>query len=173
MKYRNEERCFKDISHCSDDEKSFLHKLLFPDSKNLELYSQKNIIAEVYVDSTGTMMGGYVAELMESDYMIHLINFDMVKEFKSRIYGRNLMYRAGYIGVKTYGKNFKGIIAATESSKDHKNIYKHRYLFNTGGRLIIENAKVKNNQLHLVYIPYNGGQDCEKVKEIFQKLYEI
>jgi hypothetical protein len=159
---------------------SFANIVAWPNTKSTELISEitnpsENHIIELYFFETNTLIGGYIAKFIPGYQVIYLKEISIVPSLKSKIYGREMVERLGKIGLDIYGANFKGIVATskckqTKKSFDESSKYKIRALINAGGDIIVECAKIKNQILHLIFIPYNGGLEQNEVEEIFTKI---
>jgi len=177
----NISRYFKSIKDCKKSEiVSFANVLSWPNASPLsEIYDLINVddnsLINLYVFKTGSIIGGYIAKIIPSYQVIHLKQLAVVPNLKSKSYGREMIDHIGKIGLELFGSNFMGIVSTVQctSSKkliDEHNKYKIRALINSGGDIVLECAKIKNQILHLVFIPYNGGLDQNEVTEIFSKI---
>ena len=178
------QRYFKCIKQCKENDIiSFANVMSWPYKKTPELINlltnpSENHIIELCFLETDYLIGGYIAKIIPSYQVIYLQDLKIVPSLKSKIYGREMVEQLGKIGLDVYGANFKGIVATSECTQtkkaiDESNKYKIRSLINAGGEIIIECAKVKNQILHLVFIPYNGGLEQNEVEEIFNKIVRI
>ena len=169
------------INKCSDIQKQSLANLIaFPDQISPELhhyiYNQpEDIICEILFTSSDHIIGGYIAKIIPAYQVICIKELAINPKLKSSRYGRLLIDRMGQKGLKIYGSNFRGIVATSFCTKKEKNkdIYQSKALFNAGGKLVVECAKVKNKFLHFIYIPFNGGYKSDEVKEIFSTIFKI
>jgi hypothetical protein len=171
---------FKSAADCpTQDRLSLANLLSFPDGVSLELLEDmtnpsENIFSEIYYSDNHHVMGGYIAEFVPAYNMIYVRELAINSKFKSKSYGREIFHRIGEMGLDIYQAEFKGILTSclclkNKKSFDEKNAYKLRAAINSGGKIIVECAKVKNNYLHFVCIGYNGGRDEGEIKEVFRK----
>ena len=177
-------RIHKSIHKCNEREKfSFANLLMFPNKISADVWSilnddDDNLKIEVYFTNTDYMIGGYIAEILQGYQIIHLKEIILNPKLKSTNYSKTMIEDLGEYGLNIFGENFKGIISTSNRDKNKKSIdEKHqakiRALINSGGRIVVECARVKNQILHFVYIPYNGGLEQGEVKEIFRKVTHI
>jgi hypothetical protein len=170
-------------NECTDIEKiSAANLLAFPNSVSIELYNDifepdENTISGILKTNTDFFIGFFIAKIIPGYQLIFIKDLVINPKLKSHTYGRDIVYYLGHMGLKIYNENFKGIVASSickksKKSLDDRNAYKLKSLVNAGGDLVVECARVKNNHLHFIYIPYNGGSESEEIKEVFRKLYK-
>lgn len=177
-------RIHKSIQQCNENEKfSFVNLLMFPEKLNKDSWAsitqpQKNTKVEVYFTDTQYLVGGYIAEILDGYQVIYLKEIVLNPKLKSVNYTREMIYDVCNYGLDVFGENFKGVVATSQcleskKSLDSKNKFKIRALINAGGKIVVECARVKNQILHLIYVPYNGGLEQNEVKEIFRKITHL
>lgn len=179
--FKFQKRFFKDVSHCTDGEKISICNLIaypLPPSKELikDVFSpDENTIVELLITETGFIVGCYIAVMIVPYKVYYLKRFAINPQLKARIYGREIIHRIEDKGLSVYNENFMGIVATSSCDKYKKNkennLYKNKILFNTGGKLVAICAGVKNQILHLIYIPCNGGRDYDEIQEVFANLH--
>lgn len=170
---------FKNVL-AKEEKFSLANMIAFPEKINDDLihtilFPKENDIIEICITDTGCIIGGMIAKIIPSYQIIYLDELAISRNLKSKIYGLKLMDRLAEIGLQAFQSNFKGIICTPKCKKDkktfdEKNKYKLRCMINSGAKIIIEQAKVKNDYFHLVFLPYNGGRDELEAIEIFKKL---
>jgi len=174
-------RAHKSIFNCNENEKfSFVNLLMFPESLNHDSWKsithpKRDTKVEVYFTHTDYLVGGYIIEILHGYQIIYLKELVLNPKLKSKKYTREMIYDISNYGLDIFGENFKGIVATSQCSDnkkslDNKNKLKIQALINAGGKIVVECARIKNQILHFIYIPYNGGLEQNEVKEIFKKV---
>lgn len=184
MTIAESDKIFVSIDKCINAQKVSLANLIaFPEAVSSELYHDifdlsDDKIVELYVTTSGFIIGGYVAKIISSYHLIYLKVFVVNNKLKSNKYYKQIVSRVGKKGMEIYGEHFKGIIAVGYCSKNEipKNIRHsliNKSLFNSGGKLIKECTTVKSQLRHLIYIPYNNGDELDEIKEIFNIILSV
>lgn len=170
-------RYFANTKDCSEsDRKTLSDYIVFPYGGQYVFDFTEDTISEIYYSSTKYIIGGYVVKIISQHKLIYLTHLGINPGLKSRSYGKDIFNRIEEIGKKIYNKEFKGIVASsfcqkTKKSLDEKNAYKLRSAINSGGKIVVECAKVGDNFLHFVYIKNERGYDEREIKEIYKEIF--
>lgn len=175
----NLEKICKSTQLCTDTQKvSFANLISFPNDVDTELYSDifiksDDIISKIMMTNTSFIVGGYIVKLLPCYQIIYLKHLTINPQLKSNKYGLDLINDITQLGLDTFGENFKGVISFSISDQnkkfiDKKNTYKYISLLNSGSQIVTECAKQKNNYLHFIFVPKNGGLEQDEVKEMFK-----
>jgi len=176
------EKLYLPFEKCTEKEKiSAANLMAFPEAVTPELYDSIFYSCELSLGGicktkADFIIGAYLARVLPGYQLILLENISVNPTLKSRSYGRDIINYLGEKGLSFYGENFKGIVSPIKCDKkkkstDHKNAFLLRSMINSGGSLVVEGARAKNNHLHFIYFPYNGGSDNEEIQEVFKKIY--
>lgn len=180
--FQDYERLYLPFDKCTEKERiSAANIIAFPEAVTPELYDNIFYSCELSLGGicktkTDFFIGAYLAKILLGYQLILLDRLAINPLLKSRSYGRHIINNLTESGLSFYGENFKGIVSAVKCGKNKKSINENnalllRSMINSGGSIIVEGARIKNDRLHLIYLPYNGGSDNEEIQEVFQKIY--
>ena len=182
MEQKYPERKYKPLNACTDIEKVSLANLIaFPENVSEALYADifkpdDNSFTFLMFTEHGFLIGGCIAQIIPAYHAVYVKELVVIPQLKASKYGREMLNHLGDLALDVYGDSFVGIVATTncdkKTKKDRNNLYKSKSLFNAGGKLVVERAKLKKQFLHFIYIPFNGGNDTDEVKEIFTHLFK-
>lgn len=172
------EKLYLPFEKCTEKEKiSAANLMVFPEAVTQELYDSIFYSCELSLGGicktkADFIIGVYLARILPGYQLILLENISVNPALKSRSYGRDIINYLGEKGLSFYGENFKGIVSPIKCDKNKKSTdHKLRSMINSGGSIVIEGVRAKNNHLRLIYFPYNGGSDNEEIQEVFKKIY--
>jgi hypothetical protein len=174
-------RFHKSIQKCDENAKfAFANFLTFPDKITKEFWNSlthpdEHMKIDLYFTNANFLIGGYMAEILDGYQIIHLQKITLNPKLKAKSYTREMMNDLSDFGLQLFGENFKGIVSTSQctykkKSLDKNNKIKIQAMINSGGKIVVECARIKSQILHFLYIPFNGGLDQSEVKEIFKKV---
>lgn len=181
MNHKNLTPIFKLNNQLSQIEKVSLANLIaFPNDVAQDLYddifnTNENTAIGMIVLSTGFIIGGFVIKIIPGYQSIALKEIIINPKLKSPKHTSRMIDFLGDYGLEIFGENFKGIFTTTLCNKNkkdlnNKNFVKRKSMLNSGAITVKECARVKNNFMHFIYIPFNGGHESDEVKEIFWQI---
>lgn len=159
---------------------SLANLISFPVDVDHDLYSEifnpdENILTGIYTLPSSFIIGGFVVKIFHGYQFFYVKDIAINPKLKSFKYANEIIQFLGDYGLHVFGENFKGIYSIVLCDKNgrnlnEKNILKKKCFLSSGAITVRERARIKNNFMHFIYIPYNGGHESDEVKEIFLQI---